>query len=62
MFLEPWANNDPKDPEAAVYWLVDGDTTLPANVAPNGVMTKRYISSVRLRQTMNGFRLRKAKP
>lgn len=35
MFLEPWVNNDPKDPEAALYWLVDEDTTLPANLDPS---------------------------
>jgi hypothetical protein len=24
-----------KDPEAALYWLVDEDTTLPANLDPS---------------------------
>ncbi len=37
MFLEPWENNDPTDPEAAVYWLVDEDTTLPANLDPSSL-------------------------
>jgi hypothetical protein len=34
MYLEPWENNDPTDPDAAMYWLVDEDTTLPANLDP----------------------------
>ena len=38
MFLEPWENNDPKDPEAAVYWLVDEDTTLPAILDPSSLL------------------------
>jgi hypothetical protein len=33
MYLEPW-ENDPTDPDAAMYWLVDEDTTLPANLDP----------------------------
>ena len=36
-FLEPWANNDPKDPDKAMYWLIDEDTTLPANLDPSSL-------------------------
>lgn len=37
MYLEAWENNDPKNPEAAMYWLVDEDTTLPANLDPSSL-------------------------
>lgn len=34
MFLKPWGNNDPTNPDNATYWLVDEATDLLVIVDP----------------------------